>query len=159
MIKNNSLNPAYVEEIRLTRRKNAVGRADNNENSLAFSKILADRQTDYPYGYLAKDGVIEYNGVIFMCDAKTNSICLGDMSDPKQVLNISLPSGGNFKVNVNNFGDISRAAGMFSPQDLNAILRAISQYNHCTKKLDEIEQQENEVLNVSQNDDKHATSF
>ena len=30
-----------------------------------------------PYGYLAKDGIIEYNGVIFVCDEETNSICLG----------------------------------------------------------------------------------
>ena len=32
-----------------------------------------------PYGYLAKDGVITYNGVAFICDEKTNAICLGDV--------------------------------------------------------------------------------
>ena len=70
------------------------------------------------------------------------------MNDPNEVLRISLPSGGSLRVNVNNFGDISKAAGMFSPEDLNAILRAISQYNHCTKKLYEIEQEENEVMKL-----------
>lgn len=37
---------------------------------------------DCPYGHLAKDGSIEYNGA-------ANTICLGDMSDPKQVLDIA----------------------------------------------------------------------
>ena len=36
-----------------------------------------------PYGHLAKDGVIIYNGVCFVCDERTNSICLGDMTDEK----------------------------------------------------------------------------
>ena len=68
------------------------------------------------------------------------------MSNEKDVLNISLPSGGNLKVNVNNFGDLARAAGMFSPADLNAIMRAIAQYNHCTSKLNELEEEETETI-------------
>lgn len=153
----NALNPTFTEVMKSIRQENAVSRAENGEDGSPFSTILANRQTDCPYGYLAKDGIIEYNGVVFVCDPKTNSICLGDMSDPKQVLNISLPSGGNLKINVNNFGDISRAVGMFSPEDLNAIMRAISQYNHCTRKLNEIEQEEDEVMNVTQNDDEQYT--
>ena len=112
---------------------------------------MADRQLKCPYGYLAKNGIIEYNGVVFVCDSKTNSICLGDMSEPKKVLNISLPSGGNLKVNVDNLGDLAGAVGMFSPEDLNAILRAIHQYNHCTKKLDELEEEDDELMNAAQN--------
>ena len=157
MILSNALNPTFTEVMKSIRQENAVSRAENGEDGSPFSTILANRQTDCPYGYLAKDGIIEYNGVVFVCDPKTNSICLGDMSDPKQVLNISLPSGGNLKINVNNFGDISRAVGMFSPEDLNAIMRAISQYNHCTRKLNEIEQEEDEVMNVTQNDDEQYT--
>lgn len=99
-----------------------------------------------PYQNMAKDGIIEYNGVVFVCDFKRNAICLGDMSDPKQVLNISLPSGGSLKVNVNNLGDISGAAGMFTPEDLNAVMRAIHQYNHCVRKLNEIEEEEGDPL-------------
>ena len=153
MIINNSLNPAFADEIKAARRENAAGKAENGDNT-SFSKILADKWVNCPYGYMEKDGVIEYNGVIFACDYKTNSICLGDMGNPKKVLNINLPSGGHLKVNINNFGDISKAVGMFSPEDLNAILRAIAQYNHCTRKLDEIEQQEDEVMNVTRNRDK-----
>lgn len=79
-----------------------------------------------PYGHLAKDGVIEYNGVCFVCDEETNSICLGDMTDKKNVLTITLSGGGHLKVNRNNLGDISKVVGMFSPEDLNLIMRAIA---------------------------------
>ena len=99
--------------------------------------------------------MIKYNGVIFMCDYDTNSICLGDMTEPKKVLNISLPSGGSLRVNVDSVGGLSKAAGMFSPEDLNAILRAISQYNHFTSKLNEIEEEEIETVeNLTKGDEK-----
>ena len=131
--------------------------AESSEKSSAFSKILGEKQQKCPYSHLAKDGLIEYNGVIFVCDYKRNSICLGDMSNPKNVLNISLPSGGNLKVNVDNFGDLSKAAGMFSPADLNAIMRAIAQYNHCTKKLNELDEEEIETVeNVTDKADDQA---
>ena len=66
-------------------------KAESSEKSSSFSKILGEKQQKCPYSHLAKDGLIEYNGVIFVCDYKRNSICLGDMSNPKNVLNISLP--------------------------------------------------------------------
>ena len=79
------------------------------------------------------------------------------MSNPKNVLNIRLPSGGNLKVNVDNFGDLSKAAGMFSPADFNAIMRAIAQYNHCTKKLNELDEEEIETVeNVTDKADDQA---
>ena len=112
----------------------------------AFGALLRDTGMKCPYSSMAKDGVIVYNGVTFVCDYRTNSITLGDMSDPKKVLNISLSSGGTLRVNVNNFDDLGKAAGMFTPEDLNAILRAIHQYNHCTSKLNEAEEEEEEGL-------------
>ena len=132
-------------------------KVDSTDRSASFSKVLGEKQQKCPYSHLAKDGLIEYNGVVFVCDYKTNSICLGDMSNPKHVLNISLPSGGNLKVNVDNFGDLSKAAGMFSPADLNAIMRAIAQYNHCTKKLNELDEEEIETVeNVTDKADDQA---
>lgn len=92
-----------------------------------------------PYGHLAKDGVIEYNGVVFVCDEKTNSICLGDMTDVKNVLNIPLSGGGHLKVNRNSIGLLSKAAGMFSPEDLNLIMRAISEDTKIQSVQKEIE--------------------
>ncbi|MCR4955426.1 MAG: hypothetical protein K6A30_01920 [Lachnospiraceae bacterium] len=111
-----------------------------------FSEILKGDQKKCPYSSLAKDGLIDYNGVVFVCDYKSNSICLGDMSNPKEVLNISLPSGGHLKINVNNLDDIAAAAGMFSPADLCAIMKAISQYTHCVRKVLEVEDEEAQKL-------------
>ena len=88
---------------------------------------ISNKNSNVPYGELAQDGVITYNGVTFVCDERTNSICLGDMSDKSKVLNIALSGGGCLKVNRDNIGDLSACVGMFSPEDLNLIMRAIAQ--------------------------------
>lgn len=100
-----------------------------------------------PYGYLAKDGIIEYNGVCFVCDEKTNSICLGDMTDEKNVLNIPLSGGGHLKVNRDSIGLLSKAIGMFSPEDVNRIMRAIAQDTKIQSVQKEIEDTEASVGN------------
>ena len=130
MLINSFLNQTYADEIKHAQREN-TSKAEKAGSVPDFAQMMEDRQLKCPYGYLAENGIIEYNGVVFVCDPKTNSICLGDMSETKKVLNISLPSGGNLKVNVDNLGDLAGAVGMFSPEDLNAIMRAIHQYNHC----------------------------
>lgn len=104
-----------------------------------------------PYGYLAKDNMITYNGVTFFCDEKTNSICLGDMSDKKNVLNIPLSGGGHLKVNRDNLGDLSKAIGMFSPEDVNRILRAIAQDTKLQSMQQELEEIENSVGKAVEN--------
>lgn len=88
---------------------------------------ISHKNSNVPYGELAQNGVITYNGVTFVCDERTNSICLGDMSDKSKVLNIALSGGGCLKVNRDNIGDLSACVGMFSPEDLNLIMRAIAQ--------------------------------
>ena len=98
-----------------------------------------------PYGYLAKDGMITYNGVTFVCDERTNSICLGDMTDKKNVLNIPLSGGGHLKVHRDNLGDLSKAIGMFSPEDVNRILRAIALDTKLQSMQQELDDMENSV--------------
>ena len=100
-----------------------------------------------PYGRLAKDGVIVYNGVCFVCDEKTNSICLGDMTDEENVLTIPLSKGGHLKVNRNSIGLLSKAAGMFSPEDLNLIMRAISEDTRIQAIQKEIEDEDASIGN------------
>lgn len=107
-----------------------------------------------PYEHLAKDGVINYNGVCFVCDEKTNSICLGDMTDEKNVLNIPLSGGGHLKVNRANLGQLSKAAGMFSPEDLNLIMRAIALDTKLQATEKEIEDTEASVGNQLQADNE-----
>lgn len=143
---NKSFDAMFVERFKSADRQPAAGRTDGFVHSQSFAKVLEQKGQGFPYGSLAEGGIIEYNGVIFVGDAKTNTISLGDVSNPNKVLNISLPSGGNLKVNVDNLGDLSNAAGMFSPEDLNAILRAIEQYKHCTKKLGEIDEMKDELV-------------
>ena len=67
---------------------------------------ISHKNSNVPYGELAQDGVITYNGVTFVCDERTNSICLGDMSDKSKVLNIALSGGGCLKVHRANIGDL-----------------------------------------------------
>lgn len=98
-----------------------------------------------PYGYLAKDGVITYNGVTFVCDERTNSICLGNVEDKSQVITVALSGGGHLKVNRKNIGELSRAAGMFSPEDLNLIMRAIAQDTKIQSVKKEIDDMESSI--------------
>lgn len=142
----NFLSSIHNNSNTLVNNSKGTDKVETDNEVSSFANKLQEQKKKYPYAHLAKDDVITYNGVTFFCDKDTNSICLGDMSDEKKVLNIPLPSGGHLKVNVDNFGDIGKAAGMFSPADLNAIMRAIAQYNHCTSKLDEIEDEEEEAV-------------
>ena len=100
---------------------------------------------DVPYGYLAKDGVIEYNGVIFVCDKIHNAICLGDMTDESNVLNIPLPEGGCLKVNRDNIGDLAKAISMFSPEDIRRIMEAIATDAKCQQMQQEMDETLNSI--------------
>ena len=111
-----------------------------------------------PYGHLAKDGVIVYNGVCFVCDEETNSICLGDMTDKKKVLNIPLSGGGHLKVNRDSIGLLSKAAGMFSPEDLNLIMRAIAEDKKIQSVQKEIEDEKAGIGNHLGNDGQSEES-
>ena len=92
-----------------------------------------------PYDYLAKDGVINYKGTVFVCDEKNNCLCLGDVSDKENVLTIPLSGGGCLKVNRDNLGDLANAIDMFSPEDINLIMRAIAQDNKARSMQKEME--------------------
>ena len=109
-----------------------------------------------PYAHLAKDGIIEYKGVVFVCDEKTNSICLGDMSNPKDVLNIPLSNGGSLRVNRDNLGDLSKAIGMFSPEDVNLIMRAMAQDAKIQQMQNEIEEDKNSIGDGNTNVDEES---
>lgn len=100
-----------------------------------------------PYGNLAKDGVINYNGVCFVCDERTNSICLGNMEEKDKVINITLSGGGHLRVNRDNISDLAKAAGMFSPEDLNLIMRAIARDTKIQSMKQEMDDMKADVGN------------
>ena len=98
-----------------------------------------------PYGYLAKDGVIEYNGVTFVCDELHNAICLGDMTDESNVLSIPLSEGGCLKVNRDNLDDLAKAISMFSPEDIRRIMEAIATDAKCQQMQQEMDETINSI--------------
>ena len=98
-----------------------------------------------PYDYLAKDGIIEYKGAVFVCDETNNCLCLGDVSDKENVLTIPLSGGGCLKVNRDNLGELADAIDMFSPEDINLIMRAIAQDNKARSMKKEMEDTVSEV--------------
>lgn len=115
---------------------------------IASQRAAAD--DGVPYSYLAKDGIIDYKGVIFVCDTEHKSLCLGDMSDPGKCLHIPLSGGGSLVVNRDNLGDLAKAISMFSPEDVNLILRAIAE----DAKIQQMKQQiddETSGLDIAEN--------
>lgn len=92
-----------------------------------------------PYGHLAKEGMIVYNGVTFFCDEEHNAITLGDVSDPKNVITVPLSEGGCLKFNRENINELVQAIGMFSPEDVKRIMQAISMDAKIQQMKKEIE--------------------
>lgn len=116
---------------------------DEDLKNLQVKSLLANRMkgdVGAPYSYLADEsGIIEYKGVVFVCDNEKKQLCLGDMSNPDDVLNIPLSKGGCLRVNRDNIGDLSKAISMFSPEDINLIMRAIAQDAKVQQMKNEID--------------------
>ncbi len=105
-----------------------------------------DGKRKAPYSHLADDSrTINYNGVLFYCDYEKNRLCLGDVSDMKECICVGLSEGGSLVVNRDNLGDLSKAIGMFSPEDVNRIMRAIARDKMCQQKLREIDETKNSL--------------
>ena len=63
----------------------------------------------------------------FRCDYENNRLCLGDVSNPKNCITVGLERGGCLVFNRENIDDLVKAIDMFSPEDINRIMRAIAQ--------------------------------
>lgn len=93
----------------------------------AIQKLL-DKGNRAPYSLMAdENGVVNYKGVEFRCDYENNRLCLGDVSNPKNCITVSLERGGCLVFNRENIDDLVKAIDMFSPEDINRIMRAIAQ--------------------------------
>ncbi|MDE7321604.1 MAG: hypothetical protein K2N73_02545 [Lachnospiraceae bacterium] len=118
--------------------------SESTKRNYYLEKINGTYKT-CPYDNMAQNGVISYKGVEFVCDYKKNAICLGDMSNRKDVLTIPLEDGGSLMVNRNNLGDLAKAISMFKPEDINRIMRAIADDNKAQEAQREIEDDENSI--------------
>ena len=97
----------------------------------------------FPYENLAENGTITYNGVTFVCDSQNNAICLGDMSNMKNVITIPLSDGGSLKVNRDNIGELADAMSMFSPEDIKRIICAIADDKKAQEVQNTIDDEKN----------------
>ena len=93
----------------------------------AIQKLL-DKGNRAPYSLMAdENGIVKYKGVEFLCDYENNRLCLGDVSNPKNCITVGLERGGCLVFNRENIDDLVKAIDMFSPEDINRIMRAIAQ--------------------------------
>ena len=142
----------YLDEVKEEQKVRFAKMDEEKEEKLLHSQRVKELLTaksggslNVPYGYLAKDGVIEYNGVIFVCDEQHNAICLGDMTNPKDVITIPLTEGGTLKVNRDNIHDLSKAISMFSPEDIRRIMEAIATDTKCRQMQQEMDETVNSI--------------
>lgn len=113
-----------------------------------YKEALPQKNQGAPYSYLAnEDGVIEYNGVIFTLDNERKWLCLGniDLNHMEQVIRIPLSEGGCLMVNRDSVGNLAKAIGMFSPEDINRILRALKLDGKIQQMKHEIEEMEDGI--------------
>ena len=116
------------------------------ERNMKITENLYKEATSY--SYLAnEDGVIEYNGVIFTLDNERKWLCLGniDLNHMDQVIRVPLSEGGCLMVNRDSIGDLAKAIGMFSPEDINRILRALKMDGKIQQMKHEIEEMEDGI--------------
>ena len=124
--------------------------AERNIEKLPEGRKPAIREKNQgaPYSYLANEnGVIEYNGTVFTLDNERKWLCLGniDLNHMEQVIRIPLSEGGCLMGNRDNIDDLARAIGMFSPEDINRILRAIKLDGKIQQMKREIEEMEDGI--------------
>ena len=105
------------------------------------SKVNNSEYANVPYGHLEENGVILHKGAVFVCDTDNSRLCLGDVSDSSKCVSILLSGGGSLVVNRDNLNQLAKAIDMFSPEDINRIMRAISQDKKCKCEQLEIDEQ------------------
>ena len=147
MLVNNSLDSGMTDKGGYSIKSIKDSIVETGEDALDPSEKYKKGRIRCPYGENAdSSGTIVYNGVAFSCDSDRNRLCLGDAGNPKKCLSIRLTSG-SLVVNTDNLDSLSQAIGMFTPEDVNLIMRAISEYQKIKDKLNEIE---DDKMNVGQ---------
>lgn len=130
------------------RLRESVGSGESLKVEASGESVEKTQELWAPYESLSQDGgsTITYNGVTFLCDREKHTISLGDMTNPDDVINIPLASGGTLMVNKHNIGDLGRAIGMFSAEDIGVILRTIAEYQKVVSMKYEIEENESDAM-------------
>lgn len=104
-----------------------------------------------PYCQLKNEnGVVEYNGVVFTLDYQRKWLCLGDVTNLEDVIRVPLSEGGCLMVNRDSVDELGRAIGMFSPEDINRILRALKMDAKIQQMKREVEEMEDGIGKTSE---------
>lgn len=119
--------------------------SSDTKRNYFMEKINGTYKPSFPYAGYADGDTINYNGVVFVCDSEKNAICLGDMSNRGNVLTIPLEHGGSLMVNRDSIGMLAGAMSMFSPEDANRIMRAISEDKKAQEIQKEVEDDKNSL--------------
>ncbi len=116
-----------IETAKLPKQPDIKDTMDDMVAEEAIQRLLGKGKRA-PYSVMAdENGMIEYKGVVFLCDYEHNRLCLGDVSDPRNCITVGLEKGGALVFNRANIDDLVKAIGMFSPEDINRIMRAIAE--------------------------------
>ena len=91
------------------------------------------------YFRLAQGDTVTYEGVVFGCDRKTDTLTLGDVSNENNCIRVGLSNGGSLLFNRDNTDSLMDAITMFSPEDQERIVRAIQIDNMAEKAKKEVE--------------------
>lgn len=102
---------------------------------------LDEEEQKCEYFARAEDGIISYEGAVFVCDYERNELQLGDCSDRSRCLTIPLSKGGSLVVNRDNISELKDAISMFSPEDQLLIMKAIMIDKKAQEILNEIEEE------------------
>lgn len=93
-----------------------------------------------------KTGVATYNGVPIVFDFQNSVMTVGDMSNG-DIINVGkLSNGYAFSFNRNNIDDISKMLDLFSPEDINKIMAAITTDNIAKSMEQEIEDDKSQAV-------------
>ena len=110
------------------------------------------------YFAMAKDDMIIYQGIVFTCDRLTDTLTLGDVSDPDRCVRVGLTKGGSLLFNRDNAGSLMNALTMFSPDDQERIVKAIQIDNMAQKARKEVEDSKSGENVKSSDEDDNDTS-
>ena len=147
-----------INDIRNTQNIQNLKSAKRQDDSFAETIQLPNRDMSgghAPYDYLAEDGEINYNGVIFQLDTKQNQLLLGDTSDKSKCLNIQLSGGGYLVVNKDNLGQLSDAISMFNAKDrflIGGKAYTQKEWNQTIDRFDEAEENLQEQVDQAEED-------
>ncbi|MBQ7551392.1 MAG: hypothetical protein IJT04_07685 [Bacteroidales bacterium] len=118
--------------------------ADEKEKLVLSQKIEDEEAQKIKNRYFAnaKDGMLEYNGIVYFCNENTGALELGDCSKPDNCLRVSLSGGGSLIVNPDNFKELSKSIGLFNSEDQMRIIAALEMFKMANKKMEELEEEE-----------------